>query len=393
MIKKYIADSVLDGITINDELILELYKTKEFKRLARINHLGVVFFLYPMANHCRFEHSLGVYELTRRTLNNIDPDNKVNKTTRQAVLAAALLHDIGHGPFSHIFELISEEAHEAYSIGIINSPESDVYKVFEKINPDAREQVVQILKGEHELPWCNQLISSEVDMDRLDYLLRDAYSTGAAYGYIDWKWLINNARISKKTNELVFKEKAISVIESLILGRYHMNISVYWNPKNVANSMLYKFWFNRMKFLFKTNQLKEDYKFLEPIFENRVLTIEEFNALDDGIVLAGIRYSTLEEDKYIKIIANKFLNQEIPKCISSEEEIKIFIEQQDENLKEQTWTIQEINPNFTWYQKNHKFSAKIILNNKKIVVATEHSTAISATTEEKNSVKRMAVFI
>ena len=257
MIRKYIADSVLGGITMNDELILELYRTKEVKRLTRINHLGVVSFLYPMANHSRFEHSLGVYELARRTLNIIDPEEKVNKTTRQAVLSAALLHDLGHGPFSHLFEIVSVRDHEEYSIDIINSPETDVYKVFEKINPEAREQAVQILRGEHKDPWCNQLISSEVDMDRLDYLLRDSYSTGAAYGQIDWKWLIQNASISKETNELVFKEKAISVIESLILGRYHMNISVYWNPKNVANTMLYKFWFNRMIYLYNENKLEQ----------------------------------------------------------------------------------------------------------------------------------------
>jgi len=149
MIKKYIADSVIDGINIYDELILALYETKEFKRLTRINHLGIVSFLYPMAKHCRFEHSLGVYELARRMLTSLDPEEKVNKTTRQAVMAAALLHDVGHGPFSHVFETVSKKNHEVYSLKIINSPETEIYQVFEKINPDARDEIIQILKGEH----------------------------------------------------------------------------------------------------------------------------------------------------------------------------------------------------------------------------------------------------
>ncbi|BDU67851.1 MAG: HD family phosphohydrolase [Candidatus Tyloplasma litorale] len=386
---KYIADSILNGITINDELILKLYEAKELRRLARVNHLGIVHFLYPMAKHYRFEHSLGVYELTRRMLEKLNPN--IDKATYRAVMAAGLLHDLGHGPYSHLFELISPKDHEEYSIDIILDPSTDVYKAFEEIEPSAREQVVQILKGEHPLQWCNQLISSEVDMDRLDYLLRDSTSTGAAYGQIDWRWLLKNARIHQ--NQLVFKEKALTVIESLLLGRYHMNIAVYWNPKTVANQMLYKGWFNRMSYLKSQNKLISTYKYLDKILDKKEMTVEEFINVDDSIVNSAVRYSMEEEDEIIKKIANKFINQIQPETIFGEKNVKTFISKQDKDLKGQTWEIIDIATDFNDYQKNHKFPSLILTNDNQVVQATKYSSVINDNPNEKRRVKRLGVKI
>lgn len=389
---RYIADSILGGITIEDELINELYETKELKRLARINHLGVVHFIYPMAKHYRLEHSLGVYELTRRTLEKIKPDN-LSKTssTYRAVLAAGLLHDLGHGPYSHLFELVSVKHHEEYSIEIIKDPSTEVYKAFEKIDKNAREEVIQILEGKHPLIWCNQLISSEVDMDRIDYLLRDSTSTGASYGQIDWNWLIKNARIHN--GELVFKEKALTVIESLLLGRYHMNLAVYWNPKNVANQVLFRAWFERMAFLKKNNKLKTNYKFLDLLFDKKTMSVEDFLILDDSIWNYAVRYSTYEEDEIIKHIANMFLKQELPKIIFGEKEIEAFENSQDKNLKTQTWDIIDIKTDFSSYQKNNRFPSKIITNEGEVFVATDYSTVINNNPLNEKRLKRLGVKI
>lgn len=384
---KHIADSILDGITINDELINDLYKSRELRRLARVNHLGIVHFLYPMAKHYRFEHSLGVYELTRRTVEKLSPE--VDRTTIRAVLAAGLLHDLGHGPYSHLFESVSAKHHEEYSIDIINDPNTDVYKAFEKHDPSSREQVVQILKGEHPLKWCNQIISSEVDMDRLDYLLRDSTSTGAAYGQIDWRWLIKNAKIHN--DELVFKEKALTVVESLLLGRYHMNIAVYWNPKNVANQFLYTAWFNRMTYLYNKNKLKGKYRFLEKVFERKALTVEEFLIIDDSILNSAVRYSMYEDDKILLNIADKFLRQESPERIFGESNVNEFVNTEDKKLRGQTWDVIDIATDFNAYQKNHKFPSKILTNEGETVVATEYSTVISSNVTNKKKVKKLGV--
>lgn len=386
---KHIADSILNGITIDDELIMELYSAKELRRLARVNHLGIVHFLYPMAKHYRFEHSLGVYELTRRMLDRLKPD--VDKVTYRSVLAAGLLHDLGHGPYSHLFELVSPKHHEDYSIDIINDKDSDVYKAFEKIEPKAREQVVQILKGEHPLHWCNQIISSEVDMDRLDYLLRDSQSTGAAYGQIDWRWLLKNARIVD--NKLVFKEKALTVVESMLLGRYHMNIAVYWNPKNVANQMLYKAWFKRMQYLKSNGLLVHRYAFLERILDNEPMSVQEFLYVDDSTINTAILYSTEEKDEIVVEIARKFMSQEQPETIFGEEKIKEFLDQQDPELREQTWDIVDIATDFNSYQKNHKFPSLILTNDGEVKVATEYSTVINTTPSEERRVKKLGVKI
>ncbi len=385
MKNKYIADSILGGITIDDELIYELQKTKEFTRLARVNHLGIVHYLYPMAKHYRLEHSLGVYELTRRLLKRLKPN--VNETTYRAVLAAGLLHDLGHGPFSHLFELVSAYEHEQYSIDIINDPNSEVYKVFEKIEPNARKEVVQILQNKHPIQWCNQIISSEIDMDRLDYLLRDAQSTGAAYGQVDWRWLLKNARIVE--NQLVFKEKALSVIESMLLGRYHMNIAIYWNPKNVANQRLYSFWFNRMKYLYKNNLLSGKYRFLEAIFEDRKMTTDEFHIVDDSILISAVRYSTTESDEIIRKIADKFLRQETPSKVFGKDAIDKLVKENDHELEEQTWAVIDIATDFGSYQKNHSSPSLVLTNEGEVVKATDYSSVINP--QKTSRVKQIGV--
>ncbi len=384
---KNIADSILNGITIEDDLILELYSAKELRRLARINHLGIVHFVYPMAKHYRFEHSLGVYELTRRLLGKLNPDVEIS--TRRAVLAAALLHDLGHGPYSHLFELISPKEHEEYSIDIIRDENTDVYKAFEKIEPTAREQVVQILKGEHPISWCNQIVSSEIDMDRLDYLLRDSQSTGAAYGQIDWRWLLKNARIWN--DKLVFKETALTVIESMLLGRYHMNIAVYWNPKNVANQIVFKGWFKRMMYLKKNNLLKGTYRYLDAILSEREMTVEEFLKVDDSIVNSAIMYSTEEDDEIIRTIAEKFLAQELPDVKYENDEIEAMLRDEDPNLKGQTWDVIEIAMDFGSYQKKSAKSAIILTANNEEKIATEYSTVINLNQENNKRVKRIGV--
>ncbi len=384
---KHIADSILNGITIKDELILELYQAKELRRLARINHLGIVHFLYPMAKHYRFEHSLGVYELTRRLLEKLDPD--VEQSTYRAVLAAALLHDLGHGPYSHLFELVSSMDHEEYSTAIIRDPNTDVYRAFEKIEPEAREQAALILEGKHPIEWCNQIVSSEVDMDRLDYLLRDSLSTGAAYGQIDWRWLLKNAMIVD--NKLVFHEKALTVIESMLLGRYHMNIAVYWNPKNVANQITYKGWFMRMRYLKKNGLLKGSYRYLDKILDNgEKMSVEEFVKVDDSMVNSAIMYSTEEEDPIIKEIAEKFLKQELPTIHYGEAEIDKFISEQDPELKGQTWDVIDIAMDFTSYQKKSARPSLILTNDGEIKAATEYSTVININPDDRR-VKRIGV--
>ncbi len=385
---KHIADSILDGITINDELILELYKTKELRRLARVNHLGIVHFLYPMAKHYRFEHSLGVYELTRRLVEKLEPN--VPNSTYRAVLAAALLHDVGHGPYSHLFELISSLEHEEYSVKIIEDENTDIYKAFEKIDKDARNQVVQILRGEHPIEWCNQIVASEVDMDRLDYLLRDSKSTGAAYGQIDWRWLLKNAQIHN--DQLVFKEKALTVVESMLLGRYHMNIAVYWNPKNVANQMIYKGWFNRMRYLKENGLLKNTYRYLEKIFTDEEMTVEEFLNVDDSIVNSAILYSTEESDEIIRDIANKFLKQELPQVYYGQEAMDKFISEQDPELRGQTWEIVDIAVDFKSYQKKSARPSLILTNKGEVIPATEYSTVINLGDENyERRVKQIGV--
>jgi HD superfamily phosphohydrolase len=185
---RYITDNVLKNITFEEQFLIKLFNTKEFKRLGRINQLGLTNFLFPGATHTRLAHSLGAYQLAKKFLNKfiIQDQIKIDQLTYKSTLAAALLHDIGHGPFSHLFEKISNINHEKYSLLIINDKDSEINKVLNEENEKLVENVSLILKGKYHLEWVNQLISSEIDVDRLDYLLRDSYHVGLDYGKIEY---------------------------------------------------------------------------------------------------------------------------------------------------------------------------------------------------------------
>jgi hypothetical protein len=181
---KQIADPVLGTITIEDPLILELLETKELNRLRNIGHLGLVHFVYPGATHNRYAHSLGVYELSRRLLQRMNYD--VPKDVEKAIMISALLHDIGHGPMSHLFEPLSVIEHEEYTIKLIKDEKSEVRKILEK-EEGLLEKVINIISKSEECKYkyAIQIVSSQIDVDRQDYLLRDSHYCGTSYGLID----------------------------------------------------------------------------------------------------------------------------------------------------------------------------------------------------------------
>jgi HD superfamily phosphohydrolase len=175
---KQIADPVLGTVKIEDELIAKLLNTKEFRRLNNVSQLGLTSFLYPSATHTRLSHSLGTYELTRRLLMRLkDVDDELSLS----LMIAALLHDLGHGPMSHLFELIHDVSHEEYTIMLIEDDESEISKILDEY-PRIKENVINIINKTHKEKFANQIISSQVDVDRLDYLLRDSYFCGTSYG-------------------------------------------------------------------------------------------------------------------------------------------------------------------------------------------------------------------
>ncbi|MDD5472579.1 MAG: HD domain-containing protein [Candidatus Methanoperedens sp.] len=223
---KVIRDPIHDYIEL-DELALALIDTPQVQRLRRIRQLGFSNLVYPGANHTRFEHSLGVYHLARHLA------GQVEERLREELLTAALLHDIGHGPFSHateeLIERYTRKRHDDVEELLRKGAISDVLKDF-SLSPSS---IAAHIKGE---TYIGQIINSEIDVDRMDYLVRDAHYTGVAFGLIDHVRLIHELRFNE--NKLVLNLGGLQAAESLLVSRFLMHPTVYFHHvSRIAESM------------------------------------------------------------------------------------------------------------------------------------------------------------
>ncbi|MCG2737711.1 MAG: HD domain-containing protein [Candidatus Methanoperedenaceae archaeon] len=223
---KVIRDPIHDHIEL-DELALSLIDTPAIQRLRRIRQLGFSNLVYPGANHTRFEHSLGVYHLTRMLI------DQVEERRQKELLAAALLHDVGHGPFSHATEHLiqryTKKKHDDVETILKKGSVSDVLRD----NSISISAVAKHIRGETSI---GQIINSEIDVDKMDYLVRDAHYTGVAFGLVDYIRLIHE--ISFKENKLVLNSGGLQAAESLLVSRFLMHPTVYFHHvSRIAESM------------------------------------------------------------------------------------------------------------------------------------------------------------
>jgi HD superfamily phosphohydrolase len=234
MAEKIIRDPVHDVIAFRldrptDRLLFSLLNAEEFQRLRRIRQLGMAHLAYPGADHSRSSHSLGVMQTARRILDRLSLDHKLDEGKLTACLCAALLHDLGHGPFSHVFERVSGVHHEKITYRVITDHDSSVHRILAEFDKSLPHRVVMLLKCEPIRDfWCD-LLSSQLDADRLDYLLRDNLMTGSRYGDYDLAWLIQAMTIDPATNRLSVSHKGVSAVEAYLQARYHMYRNVYFH--------------------------------------------------------------------------------------------------------------------------------------------------------------------
>lgn len=237
MSDKIFRDPLYNYISIDrqrDGWLLELIDTPEMQRLRRVHQLGVSSFTYPGAEHSRLAHSLGVLHLMFQALahlRTICNDEQVNRA-RAPLLAAALIHDVGHGPFSHLFEPCLGIDHEEWSQQVILTESTRVHQVLRNVSRTLPQEVAELIDPEnvdHPM-WMKYLLSSQLDMDRLDYLRRDSLFTGAGYGHYDYFRILNTFEIFEekdKSRSIVWPEKAKLAIEEYIFARFYMYQNVY----------------------------------------------------------------------------------------------------------------------------------------------------------------------
>jgi hypothetical protein len=292
MAEKIIRDPVHDVIAFRteratDNLLFRLINAAEFQRLRRVRQLGMASLAYPGADHCRYSHSLGVMETARRMLQQLRHSAGVDEAEETTCLAACLLHDLGHGPFSHLFERMSGFDHEGVTRRIIEDPDSEVHQILARHDAQLPRMVSEFVAGSAKRTFLCDVLSSQLDADRLDYLLRDNLMTGSRYGDYDLGWLLHSLTIDSATNRLAVIWKGVSAVEAYLQSRYHMYRNVYFHKVVRSAEGMVTLALQRAKRLAVQERLawppRENVVYKSLLGQR--LTIAEFTDLDDVSML------------------------------------------------------------------------------------------------------------
>ena len=321
---KVLKDPVHSYIHIHYEVIWNCLDSKEFQRLRRIRQLGGDFQVYPTAEHSRFSHSLGVYEIVRRMVTEVKSlCVELTEYEKVCVMLAGLLHDVGHGPFSHAFEHITNHSHEEYTAKIILG-NTELNAILRAVSEKLPQDIVFIIQHTHENDILNQIVSGQLDADRMDYLLRDSYFTATSYGQFDLERILRTMRV-RKTNEgrkvIVVKYTGIHSVEDYIMARYQMYWQVYYHPVARSYEAVFIQLFNRLKDIFKGDKdYFEDMKVLIPFLEKSEVSVDEYFKLDENSLLYCCALIQDKEDKIAADLAKRLQNRRLFEYVDYNEE-------------------------------------------------------------------------
>lgn len=321
---KVLKDPVHSYIHIHYEVIWNCLDSKEFQRLRRIRQLGGDFQVYPTAEHSRFSHSLGVYEIVRRMVTEVKTlCAELIEYEKVCVMLAGLLHDVGHGPFSHAFEHVTNHSHEEYTAKIILG-DTELNSILRAVSKKMPEDIVSIIQHTHENDILNQIVSGQLDADRMDYLLRDSYFTATSYGQFDLERILRTMRV-RKTSEgrkvIVVKHTGIHSVEDYIMARYQMYWQVYYHPVARSYEAVFIQLFNRLKDIFKDNKdYFEDMKVLIPFLEKAEVSEEEYFRLDENSLLYCCALIQDKDDVIAADLAKRLQNRKLFEYVDYNEE-------------------------------------------------------------------------
>lgn len=321
---KVLKDPVHSYIHIHYEVIWNCLDSKEFQRLRRIRQLGGDFQVYPTAEHSRFSHSLGVYEIVRRMVTEVKTlCIELTEYEKVCVMLAGLLHDVGHGPFSHAFEHVTNHSHEEYTAKIILG-DTELNSILRAVSKKMPEDIVSIIQHTHENDILNQIVSGQLDADRMDYLLRDSYFTATSYGQFDLERILRTMRV-RKTSEgrkvIVVKHTGIHSVEDYIMARYQMYWQVYYHPVARSYEAVFIQLFNRLKDIFKVNKdYFEDMKVLIPFLEKAEVSEEEYFRLDENSLLYCCALIQDKDDVIAADLAKRLKNRKLFEYVDYNEE-------------------------------------------------------------------------
>lgn len=310
---KIFNDPIHGFITVPKGPILKLIDHPYVQRLRRIRQLGLGYLVFPAAEHSRFSHALGALELGQRVLNNLrEKDTTISQPEYDGTLMAILLHDVGHGPLSHTLEhsLIKDFNHELMSLSIM--------KELNKEFSGALDEAISIFTNQHKKKFLHQLISSQLDLDRLDYLRRDSFFTGVSEGTVGINRILKTMRVFK--GNIVIEKKGIYAVENYIIARRLMYMQVYQHKTVLSADFLLRSIFNRVSDLIEG---EKEISFASPSLEYFLTEqpsakksiskemITRYTEMDDHDVYLSIKQWAKSDDKVLADLSYRFLNRDL----------------------------------------------------------------------------------
>ncbi|MFC7371596.1 HD domain-containing protein [Fictibacillus iocasae] len=306
--EKVFKDPVHRYIHVRDELIWKLIGTREFQRLRRVRQLGTTYLTFHGAEHSRFSHSLGVYEITRRIMEIFHGRDQWDDSERLLVLSAALLHDVGHGPFSHSFEKVFGVDHEEFSRDIITG-DTEVNSVLRLMGEDFPGKVADVIAKTYHNKLVVSLISSQIDADRMDYLLRDAYFTGVSYGNFDIERILRVMRPAE--DGVVIKSSGMHAVEDYIMSRYQMYWQVYFHPVTRSAEVILSRILHRAKELYESGYVfRNSLAHFESLFKGSI-SLEDYIRLDEGVMQYYFLLWQDEPDEILSDLCRRFMDRKL----------------------------------------------------------------------------------
>lgn len=338
--EKVFRDPVHNYIHVRHRVILDLINTPEFQRLRRIKQLGTTSFTFHGAEHSRFSHCLGVYEITRKICETFARnyptqnahDGLWNNSECLVALCAALLHDIGHGPYSHTFEHIFNTDHEQWTQKIITSPQTKVNQILRQVEPQFPEKVAAVIAKTYPNEQVVQMISSQIDADRMDYLLRDAYYTGTQYGTFDLTRIMRV--IHPYRSGLAFEIGGMHAVEDYLVSRFQMYQQIYFHPVSRGMEVVLTKLLHRAKYLYEKGEMAgfEMPSLLIPFFENDI-NVSDYLRLDDDVLNTYFNLWRDHPDSILQNLVHRFLDRHPFKSVT-------FVPSQEDQLQEMRHLVQ-----------------------------------------------------
>ncbi|MCB1521110.1 MAG: HD domain-containing protein [Hyphomicrobiaceae bacterium] len=331
-----------------DRAAWKLIDTPEFQRLRRVKQLGFSELVFPGATHNRFSHSIGVFHVARQLMDVAKPliaQDRWSEQRRKVALLSALLHDLGHGPFSHAFEVAEQERlkkvpgaykhHEAWTADIIRTKDGNVRNVLKEVfmaDGAMADDIAALLTATPQDIYA-AVVSSSFDADRLDYLQRDKLMTGSGAGGIDFDWLRDNLRVVKVRGEsegsvegaalevetFCFTEKASQAAEAFLLARYHLFSQVYYHKTTRGFERLLTAFLQQLALLirekkFADSGLPQNHPLVD-YYSTKTPTLRQYLELDDTVVWGALEAACLSNDSHLKALAQRLRNRKPMKPI------------------------------------------------------------------------------